>query len=140
MKKYQREEIYMGVNKVTIEGRLTRDPEIKFTASGARLCDFSIAVNHSKKVGDDWIEEPAWFFDCVAWEDNAEKMSPFKKGDPVYVEGSLRQERWEQEGVVRTKVKIQVKEIRRAEWAKKGEKKSTAPEQPPPVKDDNIPF
>lgn len=130
-----------NINKVTLEGRLTRDPETKYTANGKRLCTFSIAVNYSVKVEDKWESRLSGFFDCTAWEQAAEAAGAFHKGDPVYLEGSLKQETWEQEGAKRSRVVVNVREIRLADWAKK-----TAPKEefvevnPTPKPDDKITF
>ncbi len=126
-----------NLNKVTVEGRLTRDPETKVTTSGKRVCSFAVAVNYSVKVGDEWESKLSGFFDCTAWEAAAEAAGGFKKGQPVYVEGSLKQEHWEKDGVKKSRVVINVREIRLADWAKKtGE--NTAP--PQAVADEDIPF
>jgi single-strand DNA-binding protein len=78
----------------TIIGRLTRDPEIRFTNSGKAVCNFSIAVN--KKKGD---EDYVSFFDCTAWGTQAEGVfASLHKGDRAVVNGSLAQERWEKDG------------------------------------------
>lgn len=138
----------MSINKITIEGRLTRDPEIKFTPGGKRLCNFSIAVNYGIKVGEnEWENKLAGFFDFVAWEEKAETVGAFKKGDPVYVEGWLKQENWEKDGTKHSRVIVQVREVRRAEWAKKTTAASgevyveVAPDVPPPKpKEEECPF
>ena len=120
-----------NLNRVTIEGRLTRDPETKFTTSGKRVCSFSVAVNYGTKNEDGtWKNDNlAGFFDCAAWEDIAEMASAFKKGSPVYVEGWLKQDRWtDADGKARSKVLINVREIRMADWAVKAGVKPGAEE------------
>jgi single-strand DNA-binding protein len=145
-----------NLNRVTIEGRLTRDPETKVVPSGKRVCTFAVAVNFSVKVNDVWENRLSGFFDCTAWEQAAEAAAAFKKGSPVYVEGSLKQESWEKDGEKKSRVVINVREIRMADWAvkagvKPGAGTAAAPEETfvetgktptaaPTVSEDQMPF
>ena len=99
------------VNTVTLAGRLTRDAEMKHTQGGTALAQFSVACNERKKSGDEWTEE-ASFFDCVLWGRLAEAIVQYMtKGTQVVLSGRLQQDRWEQDGQKRSKVKVNVKEI-----------------------------
>ena len=94
------------LNHVVLIGRLTRDAELKYTASGQAVCKFSIAVNRRKKVGEQWEDEPN-FFDVVLWGRQGESLHPYlMKGKMVGVDGELRQDRWQQDGQNRSKVEI----------------------------------
>jgi single-strand DNA-binding protein len=94
------------LNHVVLIGRLTRDAELKYTASGQAVCKFSIAVNRRKKNGDQW-EDEANFFDIVVWGRQGESIHQYLlKGKMVGVDGELRQDRWQQEGQNRSKVEI----------------------------------
>jgi single-strand DNA-binding protein len=94
------------VNIVALVGRLTRDAELKYTNSGQPICRFSIAVNRSRKQGDQWVDE-ASFFDVDYWGKGGEAVNQYLvKGKQVAVEGELRQDRWEQDGQTRSKVLI----------------------------------
>jgi len=94
------------INHVVLVGRLTRDAELKYTASGQAVCKFSVAVNRRRKNGDQW-EDEANFFDVVLWGRQGESLNQYLlKGKPVGVEGELRQDRWQQEGQNRSKVEI----------------------------------
>ena len=94
------------LNHVVLIGRLTRDAELKYTASGQAVCKFSIAVNRRKKVGEQW-EDEANFFDIVLWGRQGESLHPYlMKGKMVGVDGELRQDRWQQDGQNRSKVEI----------------------------------
>ena len=94
------------LNHVALIGRLTRDAELKSTASGQAVCKFSIAVNRRKKSGDQWEDEPN-FFDIVVWGRQGESLHQHLiKGKMVGVDGELRQDRWQQEGQNRSKVEI----------------------------------
>ncbi|MDR0587181.1 MAG: single-stranded DNA-binding protein [Treponema sp.] len=96
----------VDLNHVVLIGRLTRDSELKYTASGQAVCKFSIAVNRRKKNGDQWVDEPN-FFDIVLWGRQGETLNQYLvKGKLVGVDGELRQDRWEQDGQNRSKVEI----------------------------------
>ena len=78
-----------NLNKVFLLGNLTRDPELKHTASGAAVCNFSIAVNRSFKQGDEWKKE-VQFINIVAWSKLGENCAKFlTKGKAALVEGRL---------------------------------------------------
>jgi single-strand DNA-binding protein len=94
------------LNHVVLIGRLTRDAELKYTASGQAVCKFSIAVNRRRKNGDQW-EDEANFFDIVLWGRQGESLNQYLvKGKMIGVEGELRQDRWQQDGQNRSKVEI----------------------------------
>jgi single-strand DNA-binding protein len=78
------------LNYTTLIGRLTRDPELRYTPNGDAVCNFSIANNSTGK------EEMTSFFNIVAWGKTAENVSKFmSKGSQICIEGSLRQRRWQ---------------------------------------------
>jgi single-strand DNA-binding protein len=94
------------VNHVVIIGRLTRDAELKYTAAGFAISNFSVAVNRRRKNGDQWVEE-ANYFDVNLFGKAAESLKPYLvKGKQIAVEGELKQDRWEQDGQARSKVVI----------------------------------
>jgi single-strand DNA-binding protein len=94
------------INHVVLVGRLTRDAELKYTASGQAVCKFSLAVNRRRKNGDQW-EDEANFFDIVLWGRQGESLNQYlTKGKAVGVDGELRQDRWQQDGQNRSKVEI----------------------------------
>lgn len=100
------------LNGVQMIGRLTRDCETSYTTNGACVVNFSIAVNGSKKVNDQW-EDKASFFDCVFFGKLAEKLAQYLvKGKQVAITGELEQDRWTNaEGQNRSKVKIKIETI-----------------------------
>lgn len=80
------------MNRCIFLGNLTRDPELRVTPTGKGVAEFAIAVN--RRISAD--KEEVLFLDCVAWEKRADAIAKyFTKGKPILVEGSLRQERWE---------------------------------------------
>lgn len=128
------------VNVVVLTGRLTRDAELKYTNSGTAMCKFSIAVNDSKKQGDQWVDDPS-FFDVVYWGKGGEAINLYlAKGKQVLVEGKTKQERWEKDGQVHSKVSVTASSVRLL-GGNEGKKERGAPAQG--FKDDipeDIPF
>ncbi len=94
------------INVVMLVGRLTRDAELKYTNTGTAVCNFSLAVNRRKRSGEQWTDEVS-YFDIVLWGKQGEAIHQYLgKGKQVAVSGELRQDRWEQDGQNRSKVKI----------------------------------
>ncbi|SNZ08704.1 single-strand binding protein [Persephonella hydrogeniphila] len=100
------------LNKVFLIGRLTRDPEIRFLPSGSQVTSFTLAVNRSYRVNNEWKEE-TYFFDIEAFGSLAERLGKqLNKGTQILVEGQLRQDRWETaSGEKRTKVKVVAEKV-----------------------------
>lgn len=89
------------MSNVEIVGNLTGDPELRFTNGGKAVVKFSIAEN--RKVGEGQ-EDRVSFFECEAWDKFAENIAAsLKKGMRVIVTGRLEQQRWESDGVKRSK-------------------------------------
>lgn len=87
-------------------GRLTRDAELKYTNSGQAVCHFSVATGSRRKKGDQWIEESS-FWDVDLWGKQGESINQYlTKGKLVAVEGTMRQDKWEQDGQTRSKTVI----------------------------------
>ncbi|MCX7739349.1 MAG: single-stranded DNA-binding protein [Hydrogenothermaceae bacterium] len=96
------------LNKVLLVGRLSRNPEVRFLASGMQITSFTIVVNRRYKSKNGEWQEESYFFDVEAYGNVAERVaSTLSKGYQVLLEGSLRQDKWEsQSGEKRSKVKI----------------------------------
>lgn len=91
-------------NKVIIMGNLTRDPEVRTIPSGMTVCEITLAVNEKYKD-----KEHVSFVDVTVWGKQAETLARWKKkGEPLLVEGKLRQETWtdKQTGQKRSKMKV----------------------------------
>ncbi len=104
------------LNKAVIIGRLTRDPEVNITKRGGKervIARFTIAYNRAYKKGNEWVEEPH-FFDVRVFGGIARTVGEkYHKGDLVFVEGRLSQDRWETEGGERrTKITIVADTVR----------------------------
>ncbi|HVJ80478.1 MAG TPA: single-stranded DNA-binding protein [Planctomycetia bacterium] len=97
------------LNKVLLIGRLTRDPEVRFTPSGMAIADIGLAVNKRRKAQDgSWQEETA-FINCTAFGRTAELAQQYlKKGRQVFVEGSLRFDQWEDKNTGQKRSKLDV--------------------------------
>lgn len=77
------------INNVTLVGRLTKDPELKYTPSGVANCRFTLAVNRTFKNQNG--EQEADFIQCVAWRKAAENLSNFqKKGSLIGIIGRIQ--------------------------------------------------
>ena len=101
-------------NSITLVGNITRDPELRFTPSGAPTASFGLAVNRrwQNRQTNDW-EEATSFFDIVCWREMAENAAEsLSKGSRVIVTGRLEQRSWEtQEGEKRSKIEVVADEI-----------------------------
>jgi len=98
-------------NKVMILGRLTRDPEVRFTPSGTPVCDLGLAVGRRIGGGDSGQErrEETTYIDVTLWNRQAELAGQYlAKGRELFVEGRLTMDSWEDKntGQKRTKLKV----------------------------------
>lgn len=85
-----------SLNKATLIGNLTRDPELRYTPSGAAVCSFGLATNRSWTTDTGEKKEETEFHRIVAWNKLAELCSQFlTKGRKVYVEGRLATRSWQ---------------------------------------------
>jgi single-strand DNA-binding protein len=103
-----------SLNDVKLVGRLTRDPDLRFTSQGTAVCHFRIAVGRRYKdpKSSDWKEEVA-YVPCSVWREAAERCGQrLKKGSPVFVEGRLKSKEWTtKEGQKRTDLEVDVQKI-----------------------------
>lgn len=116
----------MDTNVVIIEGRITKNAEMK-SAGNNTLTTFSIANNQNYKKDGQWVEN-SYFFDCEIWRTFGETMRQYlNKGQKITVVGQLIQNRWtDSEGKNRSTEKIRVKDL-----SIQFEKKSTPPSATP---------
>lgn len=85
-----------SLNKVLLIGNLTRDPELRYTPSGAAVCSFGLATNRTYVASDGTKKEETEFMRIVSWNKLAELCSQLlTKGRKVYVEGRLQTRSWE---------------------------------------------
>jgi single-strand DNA-binding protein len=136
-----------SLNRVSLVGRLTRDPELRYIPSGAAVISFRLAVSRRYKTqSGEWKDDPA-FVDVVAWQALAERLSQsVKKGSPVFVEGRLSSRSWEtQDGQKRSAVEVvafSVQHLERMGPESKEAEEQPSEEVPPEAKGEegDIPF
>ena len=84
------------MNKVTLVGRLTKDPEIKLTSNQTQYCTFTIAVD--RRFKDSNGQRQADFINCVAWKQTAVFIQKyFKKGNRIGIAGSIQTRSYEKD-------------------------------------------
>lgn len=97
----------MNINKLTLAGRFTRDPELTFTPKGTAVAKFGVAVNRKWRTESGEDKEEVTFVDVTAFGKTAEAIGQyFKKGREIYLEGRLKTETWDdkQTGQKRSKL------------------------------------
>ncbi len=101
-------------NTVELIGNITRDPELRFTPSGAAVASFGLAVNRRwrNQQTNEWDEQVS-FFDVVCWRELAENVAEsLTKGSRVIVTGRLEQRSWDtDQGEKRSKVEVIADEV-----------------------------
>ncbi|MBQ3669854.1 MAG: single-stranded DNA-binding protein [Treponema sp.] len=102
------------VNNVTLVGRLTRDlnasdqREFAYTATGVARANISIAVGTRRKNGDQWVDESN-YFNVTIFGRTAESLKPYlTKGKQIAVEGSLKQDRWQDQATGKTRDRVYI--------------------------------
>mgnify|MGYP001132721429 CR=1 FL=1 len=100
------------MNTVTLTGRLTRDPELRYSANGNAVCKFGLAVK--RRFSRDEVD----FFDCVTFNKTAETVAEHcQKGRLVGIEGWLQQNRWEtNDGQKRSRVEVVADNVEFLDW------------------------
>lgn len=126
-----------NINSVTIGGRLVRDPEIRVTASGTPVLNFSVCCNQSKKGYDGNWEEVPNFFDFKMFGPRAESIAKIlSKGTKVVVNGKAMQNTWEKDGQKKHSIDFLVNEIEILSQTQK----TPNPPQNDYYADEDIPF
>jgi single-strand DNA-binding protein len=99
----------MYINKVTLYGNLTRDPEMRALPSGQNVANFSIATNRVYKDRDGAKKEQTEYHNVVAFGRTADLIGQYmKKGRPLYVEGRIQTRSWEKDGQKQYRTEIVV--------------------------------
>jgi len=151
-----------SLNKVQLIGNLTRDPELRYTPTGAAVCTIGLATNRSWTTESGEKKEETEFHRVVAWNKLAELCSQLlTKGRKIYVEGRLRTNAWTaQDGTQRSTTEVVIEDMiildskkpltgtpveetqpaPVAESVSKEEAKPKAPAAPEDVNPDDIPF
>ena len=127
----------MSINRVAITGNLTRDPELRTTATGNPVLGFGVAVNDRRKNQQtgEWEDYPN-FIDCTMFGARAQSISRFlSKGSKVAIEGKLRWSQWERDGQKRSKIEVIIDEI---EFMSRGDHPEVQVSQPAPAQPSNV--
>ncbi|GJM18683.1 MAG: single-stranded DNA-binding protein [Phycisphaeraceae bacterium] len=83
-------------NRVTLIGRLTRDPEVRHTSGNTAIANFGLAVGRKYKLQSGEQREETMFIDCEAWGKTGELIAQYvSKGRPLFIEGRLKLDQWE---------------------------------------------
>ena len=129
----------MSINRVFITGNLTRDAELRTTATGMSVLGLSVAVNDRVKdqVTGEWKDRPN-FIDCTVFGRRADALAKLLgKGQKVAVAGRLRQTTWERDGQKRSKLEVVADDVELMSRRDGGAEASPAQES---VYDEDIPF
>ena len=112
------------MNKITITGRLVRDPEMKTLSNGTENCRFTVAVDRQHKKDQPSRSD---FFDCYAWSGTGAFVNAwFKKGSAITVVGRMESSQSEKDGQKRTFWAINVEEVE----FQMGQKAGSSPNRP----------
>lgn len=110
------------VNKVFLSGRLTQDPELRYTPSGVAVTTLRMAVNTTFFPKESEKREEVCYINVSVWRKRAESCVEYlRKGSPIFVEGRLQSRSWEtQDGQKRTTIEVQSDRVQFLEWAGEG--------------------
>jgi single-strand DNA-binding protein len=120
---------FMNLNRVMIAGHLTRDPEVRFTPKGTQVCELGLATNRSWSDQNGVKQEETTFVDVTLWGRTAEIAGQFlHKGSPVFIEGRLQLDTWEDRQTQQKRSKLRVIG---ENMQLLGSRESSAPPRPP---------
>ena len=98
-----------ALNKVLLMGNLTRDPELRVTPKGTSICQFALAINRTFKMESGETREEVTYIDVEAWGKQGETIAKYvTKGRPLYVEGRLRLDQWEDKNTKEKRSRMKV--------------------------------
>ncbi len=98
-----------ALNKVLLMGNLTRDPELRVTPKGTSICQFALAINRQFKMESGETREEVTYIDIEAWGKQGETIAKYvTKGRPLYVEGRLRLDQWEDKNTKEKRSRMKV--------------------------------
>ena len=114
------------MNRVTLFGRLGKDPELK-QAGATPVLKFSLATSERKKQGEQWIDHTEWH-SVVMFGKRAEAMARLlTRGSQLVVEGSLRTSSWEKDGQKRYKTEVAANDVHLVKGERREQAQATAP-------------
>lgn len=99
--------------QVNLKGRLSSDPELRFTSSGKALVRLTVVTSRNRKTDEGWKEEDTTFWDCTLWEAEAEAAAEsLSKGDQVMVIGDAYSRQWEDpNGEKRSRIEVRARTV-----------------------------
>ena len=98
-----------SLNKVMLIGNLTREPEVRYTPKGSAVCDLGIAVNRTYVTDSGEKMQETTYVDIVVWSRLAEIAAQYlHKGSPVFIEGRLQMDTWEDKATNQKRTKLRV--------------------------------
>jgi single-strand DNA-binding protein len=125
---FKKGEIYM--NLVILRGNLARDPELRSVNSNNKttsVVNFTVATSREFTKQNGETDKVTTFVQCEAWDSGAEAVADsLKKGDLVMVEGSLRNDSWEKEGVKHSTMKVRVNNFAKLNRGKRKKEETIA--------------
>lgn len=130
----------LSVNKVTLLGNIGKDLEYKVTPSGIPLCKFSVATSESykDKTTDEWKSNTEWH-NVECWRGIAETANKhLKKGSKVYIEGKLKTDQYDKDGVTQYRTKVVITELVLIDKSNANQNQQTANEPRPPQFGENV--
>ena len=90
-------------------GNLTRDPELRVTPKGTSICQFALAINRTFKMESGETREEVTYIDIEAWGKQGETIAKYvTKGRPLFVEGRLRLDQWEDKNTKEKRSRVKV--------------------------------
>lgn len=99
-------------NRIILIGNLTKDPDVRYTPNGTPVTTMRLAVTTKYKQGDE-MKDDTLFIDAVVFGKQAESCGQYlSKGNPVLVEGRLRERKWESEGTQKSKFEVVANSVR----------------------------
>jgi single-strand DNA-binding protein len=122
-----------NLNRVLLIGNLTRDPEVRYTPKGTAVTEIGLAVNRSYTGEDGERKEETTFVDVTLWARQAEIAGQYlKKGRPVFIEGRLQLDTWDdkQTGQKRSKLRVVAENLQLLGSRQEGEGSGTSSAPP----------
>lgn len=122
------------MNITILKGNLARDPELRVVNTGGKqtsVVNFTVATSREYTKSNGEKDKITSFINCEAWDSGADVIGEsFKKGDLVLIEGSLRNDSWEKDGVKHSSLKVRVNNFSKITRLSKNSKSSTEESEP----------
>ncbi len=128
--------MFGDINRATLLGNLTRDPELRYTPSGTPVLNFSLVTNrrYKDKTTDQWMDSPE-YHDITVWQQAEGLAARLQKGTRVYVEGRISTRSYDKNGEKRYRTDINADNVILLDRLKDGKAKEESEINP-----DDIPF